>query len=107
MVILRIKRKEFDMIKSGVKKREFRRVSQYNLNLLFVKNEATGKLIPNKEITEIKFINGFKKDSEYLVAKIIDMFMVEFLYDELIEEDCLEAKAGDLAIQINLGEIIC
>lgn len=105
--ILRIKRKDFDLIKSGVKKTEWREPSKYNKGLLFAPREIDGKLDGNPEIKEITFINGYKKDSERLTVKVNSIRMVKFINDVEIKEDNFKALAGQFAIEINLGEIIC
>ena len=48
-IILKIKSKDFDLIKSGVKKNEWRNLSAYNRKKLLVKN-ADGKQEGNQEI---------------------------------------------------------
>lgn len=107
MIVLRIKRKEFDLIKSGVKKTEWREPSKYNKKLLFSPRPEDGKLDGNTEIKEITFINGYKKDSERLTVKIELIRLVKFSNDVEIPSDNFKALAGQFAIEIKLGEIIC
>jgi len=107
MTILRIKKKEFDLIKSRTKKTEWREPSNYNKKLLFTPREEDGKLDGNKDIKEITFINGYKADSGRLTVEIKGIRLVKFINNVDIPEDNFKALAGQFAIEIKLGEIIC
>ena len=87
MVILRINKLNFDLIASGTKKSEWRQLSKYNKKLL-LKDRGDGKLDGNKEITQIKFINGYSAEAPELIKEI------EFIYykhDHGIQTNCLSS----------------
>ena len=105
MTILRIKKKEFDLIKSGVKKTEWREPSKYNKKILFTPRED-GKLDGNPDIKEITFINEYKTDSGRLTVEIKGIRLVKFSNDIEIPGDNFKALAGQFAIEIKLGEIL-
>jgi hypothetical protein len=105
MIILRIKKKEFDLIKSGEKKSEWRFDSEYNRRLL-LKDRGDGMRDGNLEINEIKLINGYTKDSPSLIVKVISIRAVFFTKDISIPQDNFTAKKGMRAIEIKIGEII-
>lgn len=106
MVILRIKRANFEAIKNGTKKTEWRENSKYNKMLLFAPRQEDGKLDGNPEIKEITFINGYKADAPRLTIAIKRIRLVRFVNDVEIKEDNFKALAGQFAIEINLGEIL-
>ena len=107
MTILRIKKKEFDLIKSGVKRTEWREPSKYNKKMLFAPREKDSKLDSNKDIKEITFINGYRADSGRLTVEIKGIRLVKFINDVDIPDDNFKALSGQFAIEIKLGEIIC
>jgi hypothetical protein len=107
MVILRIKKKEFDLIKSGSKKTEWRPFSAYNKKLLFCKDKtrSDGKLNGNSCIKEINFINGYKSDAPLLIVEVKSIRLIKFSKDTVIKEDNFEALKDQFAIEIKLGKI--
>lgn len=107
-VVLQIKKKELDLIKSGQKKTEWRSPSAYNKKILFSQDvEFGGKLNGNPEITSITFINGMRKNAERLTVEVIERIrMVKFTRDIKIVDDNFEALEGQFAIEIKLGKII-
>lgn len=98
-VTLQIKKENLDLIKSGVKKSEWRSPSLFNKNKLF-KFREDGKRIGNDEIKQIEFINGYSKDAERCVIGVKEIRMVRFSKDVEIKEDNFSAKEGQFAIQI-------
>lgn len=107
MVTLKIKKKEFDLIKAGSKKTEWRQFSAFNKNLLFCvdKTRSDGKLNGNPSIKQIRFVNGYKSDSPSLVAEVLSIRLIRFTQDTAIIEDNFEALKGQFAIEIRLGTI--
>lgn len=105
MIILRIKKAEFDAIKKGTKKTEWRKPSLYNKRILLDKNKD-GLFCENKNITQIKFINGYNLDSPSLIIEVKLIRPVKFSRNIEIKEDNFIARAGECAIQIQLGKII-
>lgn len=105
MIILRIKKKDFDLIKSGTKKSEWRFDSEYNRKLL-LKDRGDGMRDGNTEIKEIKIINGYSKDSPTLVIEVLSIRAVCFTKDISIPDDNFTAQKGMRAIEIKIGKII-
>ncbi len=104
MITLQIKRDELDLIVSGIKKTEWRSPSNYNYDLL-LKDRGDGKRDGNPEITEIKFINGMKKNAPSIIIEVKSIKCIKFVKDFLSKEDNFSALAGMIAIEICLGEI--
>ena len=129
-VTLRIKKKEFDLIKSGIKKVEWRTPSNYNNSLLFSKDDPIKK-DGNPEINQIQFINGYAKDAPRLLVECkkirrikamrdweipVDNFVINDFatlsdYNQTFtltgkEQSVLRVKQGQTAIEISLGEIL-
>jgi hypothetical protein len=105
MIILRIKKAEFEAIKKGTKKNEWRKPSLYNKRILLDKNEA-GLFCENSKIKEIQFINGYMPDSPSLKIAVKLIRPVKFASNVEIKEDIFTARAGECSIQIMLGKII-
>ena len=103
MVILRINKLNFDLIASGSKKSEWRQLSKYNKKLL-LKDRGDGKLDGNKEITQIKFINGYSAESPELIKEIEFIRVCRFTKDIVIESDNFKALEGQFAIEIKFKE---
>ncbi len=101
MIILRIKKENFDLIVSGKKKSEWRQNSKYNIKLLF-KDRGDGKLDGNPDIKEIMFINGYSKDAPSVIKGVEFIRLCKFTKDIKIEEDNFEALEGQFAIEIKL-----
>lgn len=104
-VTLQIKRKEFDLIKAGTKKTEWRSPSSFNKKRLFCDNGA-GKLDGNTDIKSIIFVNSMRKDAQRLEIEVKRIRMVKFSRDVKIPEDNFEALKDMWAIEISLGSII-
>ena len=104
MVILKIKKKEFDLIAAGTKKSEWRASSNYNVKQLLAKNDK-GKYDKNTAIKEIKFVNGYKKDSPALMAEVLLIRPVKFQCDMDFPDDNFKAYEGQCGIEIKLGKI--
>lgn len=105
-VVLKIKKKEFDLIMSGVKKTEWRKVSDYNKKLLLAPSEEYGgKLIGNKEISEIEFECGYGKNTIKHTVKCLSIRPVRFQYDIEIKEDNFKALKGQVAIEIKISSL--
>lgn len=103
-VTLRIQRVNFDLIKKGVKKNEFRDPSIYNKRLL-LKKQADGKYAEyNPDIKEVEFIAG--RGGDRLRCKVLQVRAVKFSRNIDSEEDNLHAIEGACAIHIKLGAII-
>jgi hypothetical protein len=107
-VCLQIKKKEFDMIKSGVKKVEWRAPSKFNKDRLFCPDpEYNGQLNGDPDITSITFINGMKPDAPRLTVEVAKRIrMVRFPRDIDQPENNFHALEGQFAIEICLGKII-
>lgn len=104
MITLRIKKTEFDLIKIGSKKTDWRAPSIYNKKLLLSKNE-NGLFCENRDIKEIQFINGYSLNSPSLIAEILLIRPVKFTKDIVIAEDNFTAHEGECSIEIKLGNI--
>ncbi len=105
-VLLQIKKKELDLIRSGTKKNEWRHLSAYNKKLLLKQREDGKGLDGNAEIKSVKLVNGYAKEREILVVSVAGIQVFKFLNDKNIPEDNFTAHAGQAAIRIQLGEII-
>jgi hypothetical protein len=104
MLALQIKRKEFELIKAGTKKTEWRTPSKFNKRRLLSVN-ADGKFTRNTSIKELKFINGRTKDAPTLIAEVTEIIPVKFQRDVYIPEDDFRGHQGECAIAIKLGKI--
>jgi hypothetical protein len=105
MIILRIKKKELDAIKTGIKKNEWRNPSLFNKKILLKKNKE-GLFCENTEKNVIKLINGYKKDSESILIETNLIRPVRFSKNIEIAEDNFKAKEGDCSIQIVIDKIL-
>ena len=105
MTTLTIKKDEFQAILSGQKKRDYRDPSHFNKKKL-LKINASGQFDRNSDIKEIKFLNGFKKDSPFVVMEVLDIIPVHFLNAYTNTADCFTCQAGVDQIEIQLGQII-
>ena len=110
MIILRIKKKEFDLIKLGVKKSEWRSFSTYNKKLFGVEDKeksiTKGKkyFSCRKDISEILLVNGYKKDSPKMIIYPELIQLAEFTKDINIPNDNFIAKKGDIVFEIKIKE---
>jgi hypothetical protein len=107
-VCLQIKKKEFEMIKAGTKKTEWRAPSKFNKARLFKPDPAyNDQLNGDADITQITFINGMKPDAPRLIIEVAERIrMVKFSRDIDIPEDNFHALKDQFAIEIKLGKII-
>jgi hypothetical protein len=107
-VCLQIRKKEFDLIKAGIKKTDWRLPSKFNKDRLFCPDpDFDGKLNGDPEITSITFTNGTKPDSKKITVELSARIrMVRFSRDVEIPEDNFKALEGQFAIEIKLGKII-
>jgi hypothetical protein len=109
-VTLQIKQKEFDLIKAGTKKTDWRAPSQYNKKLLFVPDKdpaQKGKLNGNEALKTITFIVGMRPNKPTMIVEIAERIrMIKFSHDEDIPQDNFHALAGQFAIEIKLGKIL-
>jgi hypothetical protein len=103
MITLRIKRAEFEAIKSGKKTTEWRSPSLYNKRLLLKINEK-GQFDRNDEIKEIIFINGYKKDSPAITMQVLSIIPVCFV--QKFSDSDFKANPGEKMIEIKLGKIV-
>lgn len=101
VVNLQIKRQNLDLILAGTKKTEWREFSMYNRKLL-LKDRGDGKKDGNKEITHIKFINGYAKDRPEHIVPVKRIRVVKFTRNVEIPEDNFSALEGQFAIEISL-----
>ena len=104
-VILRIKAKEFQAIKNGTKKTEWRKPSIYNKRILLSKNKE-GLFCENKDLKEVTIINGYNPDSPRITIEVLSIRPVKFSTNIEIKEDIFTARAGECAIEIKLGKIL-
>lgn len=102
---LKIKSKDFDLIKSGVKKNEWRNLSAYNRKKLLVKN-AEGKQEGNQEIKYVIFENGYSADCRKIKIEVKSVKVFRFGRDIEIPEENFRASEGQFAIQLALGNIV-
>lgn len=100
LINLVIKKKFFDQILSGEKKKEYRAPSKFNARLLGFKDD-NGKYSPRKDITHIRFVNGYKDNSPWLVAECKEVGCYTFV-NEIPEG----LKKGDIALEIILGAVV-
>lgn len=109
MVLLQINKLEFDLIKSGIKKTDWRNPSLFNKKKLFKiveSGENKGKFIGNEEIKQVTFVNGYNKDAQRLTVEVKDIKMYKFSRDVEIKEDNFKALEGQWSIAISLGNLI-
>ena len=99
VINLVIKKKYFDQILSGEKTKEYRAPSKFNARLLGFK-DTNGKYSPRKDITHIRFINGYGPKSPMLVAECKEIGCYTFM-NEIPEG----MKKGQIAIEIILGRV--
>lgn len=104
MITLNIKKAEFEAILSGQKKREYREASLFNKKKLLKQNDA-GLYDKNSDISEIKFINGYKPNAPFLIIEVLDVIPVRFVNDYENKEDLFTAIAGANMIEIVLGNL--
>lgn len=102
---LKIKSKDFDLIKSGVKKNEWRNLSAYNRKKLLVKN-ADGKQEGRNDIKTVIFENGYTSDCRKIEVEVTSIKVFKFGRDVEIPEDNFKALEGQFAIQLALGNIV-
>jgi hypothetical protein len=100
LINLVIKKKYFDQILSGAKTKEYRAPSKFNARLLGFKDE-NGKYSPRKDITHIRFVNGYRADSPWLVVECKEVGCYKFV-NEIPEG----MKKGNSAVEIILGAIV-
>lgn len=102
MKTLKITRLEFDLIKSGQKKIEFRKPSLFNKRVLLDKDEE-GKFIAVTTPGKIKFVHGYRPDAPYFIATYEKIIPIKFTqnYSELDGEP-IEAREGECIIAIYL-----
>jgi hypothetical protein len=105
-VFLKIKKSNLDLIKTGIKKTEWREPSVYNKKLLFKKRESDGKNEGNVDIKTITFVNGYSKDAEKLIVEVKQIRLVRFSRNIEIPEDNFKALEGQFSIEISLGNIV-
>lgn len=76
MLTLPIKKKWFDMIKSGEKKEEYREIKPYytirfdNITYQYFKDNNGNILLNHVDYFELIFRNGYKKDSPSIKCKV-------------------------------------
>lgn len=76
MLILLIKKKWFDMIKSGEKKEEYREIKPYyttrfdNILYQYFKDENGNILCNHVDYFDVIFRNGYRKDSPEIKCKV-------------------------------------
>ena len=104
MITLNLRKKEFDLIKSGRKKTDYRDPSRFNKKKL-LKIDENGLFTANYDIKEICFRNGYKRDSESMVVEVVSIIPVKFTQAYTNEEDNFSAVAGCCQIEIKLGQI--
>lgn len=102
---LKIKSKDFDLIKSGKKKNEWRNLSAFNRKKLLVKN-ADGKQEGNSDIKYVIFENGYSKDCRKMKVEVLSVKVFRFGRDINIPDENFMASEGQFAIQLALGDII-
>ena len=105
MITLRIKKAEFEAIKNGTKKSDWRKPSLFNKRILLDKNQD-GLFCENKKIKEIKFVNGYLPTDPFIICKIILIRPVKFTRNIEIKDDNFIAIEGECSIEIQLGKII-
>lgn len=105
MTTLQINKENFDLIKNGTKKTEYRHYSVFNKHRLCKKRED-GKYIGDDEIKKIQLINGYSKDAPRIILQCLGVRLVRFVSNFESKEDNFIAKEGDCSIEIKLGEII-
>ena len=69
MLTLPIKKKWFDMIKSGEKKEEYREIKPY-YDSRFFRLIAKDNSIKAETVTKVKFRNGYSKNSPSVVCNV-------------------------------------
>lgn len=98
-VKLFILQENLDLIKQGVKKREWRKFSDYYKKLLFKRDLAQeNKWNGNPEIKEIEFV--VRKTKETLTMGVKSIRLIKFSKDVRIEEEKFTALSGQFAIEI-------
>ena len=103
--LLRINKTNLDLIKSGIKKTEWRAPSLFNKKILFKKNDD-GLLDGNKEIKTLKLVNGYSASSDFIIIEVLNIRMVKFMNDIEIKNDNFRALKDQFAIEIKLGNIL-
>ena len=94
-----ILKKNLDLIKSGTKKREWRKFSDYTKKLLFKKDDAhDGKYIGNEDIKEIEFV--VRKTGETLTKGVESIRLLKFNRDVRLPDENFTALNGQFAIEI-------
>lgn len=71
MLVLPIKKKWFDMIKSGEKKEEYREIKPYYASRFFDRYKVDNKgLLTGIQIRNVIFRNGYSKNSPTIKCKV-------------------------------------
>lgn len=100
-VRLYILQQNLDIIKSGKKKREWRKFSEYNKKLLFIKDGSNeNKWYGNPNINEIEFV--VRKTKEAYTVKIGTIRLIKFSKDTIYKDENFSALSGQFAIEIVL-----
>lgn len=100
---LTIKKKWFEMIKSGVKKEEYREIKKYWIQRLLNDVEYDSKHNTwdgvNKNFTQVEFKNGYQKNAPTILVEFKGLRIGE------AKPDWSDNWQGDVFI-ISLGEIL-
>lgn len=104
MLTLRIHRKEFELIKAGTKKTEWRQPSKFNKKLLLKVGED-GLFTENFDIKEILFVNGHRPDSPRVIAQVERIRPIRFAEDIKIPADNFIGYQGQCAIEIRISGV--
>lgn len=105
MITLQLGREEFDLIVSGQKTKDYRHPSIFNKRKLLKKNKD-GLFCENLDRVEIKFVNGFKKDADFIVVIADRITPIRFANNYEDKQNNFSAIAGACIIEINICEII-
>ena len=113
-VDLIIKREYLQEILAGTKKEEYRSLSKFNTRLL-CDNIDRASLIkgdhyiehnkevwrPKKNITHVRFLNGYRKDREYIICELKSINI-----DKFIKEIPDGMEPGTVCFTLELGQIV-
>jgi len=110
MVILRIKKKEFELIKNGLKKSEWRSFSAYNQKIFGEKDEKKSEEMGKpcfrcKNIKEILLINGYTENAPKMIIYPSIIQLVKFSKEVFIKNDNFHAEKGDMVFEIKINKI--
>lgn len=96
ILLLHIKKKWFDMIASGEKKEEYRKIKPY-----WVARLCDKKTLAFKSFDIVAFKNGYGKNSPSIKIECLGIYLGEGNKDWGFEKRCFVISLGEIINQLN------